>query len=50
MGGTVPLGIGEGVVWVALCHWDWWGQRRVGSGVPLGVHGVAVLGCSVASA
>ena len=44
MGSAVPLGLagrcavvirGEGVMWVALCRWDWRGERPVGSAVPL---------------
>ena len=25
MGGAAVVIYGEGVVWVALCHGDWWG-------------------------
>ena len=32
------IGIGDrGVVWVALCHWDWRPGRRVGCAVSLGL-------------
>ena len=32
---------GQGVVWVALCRCDWWGGRRVGGAVSLGLLGRA---------
>ena len=28
---------GQGVVWMALCHWDCWAGRRVGGAVSLGL-------------
>ena len=32
------IGIGDrGVVWGALCHWDWGARRRVGGAVSLGL-------------
>ena len=47
------IGIGgQGVVWVALCHWDWWGGRRVAGAVPFAVScglEVGLVGSSGAS-
>ena len=49
MGSAVPLGLagrawsgwrcavvtsGKGMVWVSLCHGDWWGERGLGVAVP----------------
>ena len=41
--GVIGIG-GQGVVWVALCHWDWWAGRRVGGAVSLGLVGRASCG------
>ena len=35
---------GQGVVWVALCHWDWRAIRRVGGAVSLGLAGKVSCG------
>ena len=64
LGGAVSLGLlgrassgwrrvigiaGQGVVWVALCHWDCWARRRLGGGgaVSLGLLAARRLGGSV---
>ena len=40
---------GESVVWVALCHCDWRGERGAGGAVLLGLRGRALCGwrCAV---
>ena len=35
---------GQGVVWMALCHWDSWAGRRLGGAVSLGLLGTASSG------
>ena len=52
LGGAVSLGLltrtwsgwrsvieigDQGIVWVALCHWDCWAGRRLGGAVSLGL-------------
>ena len=39
------IAIGDhGLIWVALCHWDWWAGRRLGGPVSLGLLGKASCG------